>query len=436
MSAAVADPLATPGAGPVQQQVRTELAARSWRWPIIHALLALIVLGWFLPRTPEGATTFQFSLRSDIVQVPNAELPGFTTVLILGLLVVAILGAVTFLAWSRRHITVWLHVVSVIALVVAFLTWVGAGRPTIIPVTSLIAGGLALSVPLVFGAMSGILCERSGIINIAIEGQLLFGAFLAAIVASMTASAYVGMLAAPVAGALVGGLLALFTVKYHVDQIIVGVVLNVLVLGLTGFLFSTVLSGDGADLNQRLRLPDLPIPLLSDLPIVGPVLFNQSILVYLMFAGVVLLQIYLFRSRWGLRLRSVGEHPKAADTVGIDVVRTRVRSVVLGGAVAGLGGAFLTVGSGLAFGKDMSAGQGYIALAAMILGRWNPVGAVAAALLFGFARNVGNVLSSINSPVPSEILLMLPYAVTIVAVAGLVGRSRAPASINTPYIKD
>ncbi|MGC5629405.1 ABC transporter permease [Georgenia sp. Z1344] len=435
MSAAVAERDLTPDQGPIEQTTRDELAPRSWRWTIVHAVLALLVLGWFLPRTPEGATTFQFSLRNDVVQIPNVELPGFTTVLVLGLVIVAVLGVVTFLAWSRKRVTVWLQVISVLALVIAFLTWVGAGRPTIIPVTSLVAGGLALSVPLVFGAMSGILCERSGIINIAIEGQLLAGAFLAAVVASMTASAYVGMVAAPVAGALVGGLLVLFSVKYHVDQIIVGVVLNVLVLGVTGFLFSTVLSGDGTDLNQRMRLPELPIPWLSDIPIVGPVLFNQSILVYLMFAGVIALQIYLFRSRWGLRLRAVGEHPKAADTVGIDVIRTRVWSTMLGGAVAGLGGAFLTVGSGLAFGKDMSAGQGYIALAAMILGRWNPVGAVAAALLFGFAKNVGNVLSSINSPVPSEILLMLPYAVTIVAVAGLVGRVRAPAAENIPYIK-
>ncbi|MGO1509735.1 MAG: ABC transporter permease [Actinomycetaceae bacterium] len=434
MSAAVAENV-TPDAGPVRHADGEVLAPRSWRWPIIHAVLALIVLGWFLPRTPEGTTNFQFSLRSDRFQIPNAEVPGFTTVLVLGLVVVAVLAVVTFLAWTRRHVSVWLHVVSVLSLVVAFLTWVGAGRPTIIPVTSLLVGGLALSVPLVFGAMSGILCERAGIINIAIEGQLLFGAFLAAIVASMTASAYLGLLAGPVAGALVGSLLVLFSVKYHVDQIIVGVVLNVLVLGLTGFLFSTVLSGDGTDLNQRMRLPDIAIPVLSEIPVIGPVVFNQSVLVYVMFAVVVALQIYLFRSRWGLRLRSVGEHPKAADTVGIDVIRTRVRAVLLGGAVAGLGGAFLTVGSGLAFGKDMSAGQGYIALAAMILGRWNPVGAVAAALLFGFARNVGNVLSSINSPVPSEILLMLPYAVTIVAVAGLVGRVKAPASENIPYIK-
>jgi len=312
---------------------------------------------------------------------------------------------------------------------------VGAGRSTVIPVTTLLSGALALSVPLVFGALCGVVCERSGIVNIAIEGQLLGGAFLAAVVGSLTSSAYLGMIAAPIAGALVGVLLVFFAVRYWVDQIIVGVVLNVLVVGVTSFLFSTVLTEDKATWNANQRLPELPIPLLSEIPVIGPVLFRQTLLVYIMYAAVILLQIFVFRSRWGLRMRAVGEHPKAADTVGIKVNRTRVINTIFGGAIAGLGGAFFTVGSGLAFGKEMSAGQGYIALAAMILGKWNPTGAVAAALLFGFSKNLGNVLSTIGSTVPSEFLLMLPYAVTIFAVAGLVGRVRAPAAENIPYIK-
>ena len=182
-------------------------------------------------------------------------------------------------------------------------------------------------------------------------------------------------------------------------------------------------------------LPRLPIPLLSDIPVVGPVLFDQTILVYLMYALIFGLQFMLFRSRWGLRTRAVGEHPKAADTVGIKVNVRRVWNTILGGAIAGLGGAFFTVGSGLAFGREMSAGQGYIALAAMILGKWNPWGAVMAALLFGFSKNLGNVLSSIGSGVPSELLLMLPYVITILAVAGFVGRVRPPAAEGVPYTK-
>ena len=267
----------------------------------------------------------------------------------------------------------------------------------------MLIGTLFLATPLIFGALSGVVCERVGIVNIAIEGQLLAGAFLAAVVGSVTASAYLGLLAAPVAGALVGALLVFFAVRYAVNQIIVGVVLNVLVIGLTSFLFSTVLSEDSATWNTRQSLPALPIPLLSEIPVIGPVLFRQNLLVYLMYVIVILLQVFLFRSRWGLRLRAVGEHPKAADTVGLNVNRTR--------------------------------GRGYIALAAMILGRWNPKGAVAAALLFGFADNLRTLLGTIGSDVPPQLLLMTPYIVTILAVAGFAGRVRPPAAEGIPYQK-
>ncbi|MGB5935391.1 MAG: ABC transporter permease, partial [Ornithinimicrobium sp.] len=197
----------------------------------------------------------------------------------------------------------------------------------------------------------------------------------------------------------------------------------------------TVLADDKPNWNSPVPLRVIDIPLLSDIPVIGPVLFEQTILVYLMYALVIVLQFMLFRSRWGLRTRAVGEHPKAADTVGLKVNVRRVWNVILGGAIAGLGGAFFTVGSGLAFGREMSAGQGYIALAAMILGKWSPKGAVLAALLFGFSKNLGNVISTIGSSVPSEALLMLPYVITILAVAGFVGRVRPPAAEGTPYTK-
>ena len=187
--------------------------------------------------------------------------------------------------------------------------------------------------------------------------------------------------------------------------------------------------------NARQKLPDLAVPLLSDIPVLGRVLFDQNILVYIMYVVVIALQIFVFRSKWGLRMRAVGEHPKAADTVGIKVNLTRVRNTLLAGAIAGLGGAFFTVGSGLAFGKEMSAGQGYIALAAMILGKWNPKGALLAALLFGFSKSLGNTLQSIGTPVANELLLMLPYIVTVFAVAGFVGRVRPPAAEGVPYVK-
>jgi len=297
---------------------------------------------------------------------------------------------------------------------------------------TILSSALGLSVPLVYGSLAGIIGERSGTINIAIEGQLLGGAFLGAVVASACSNPWVGILAAPVAGILVALLLALFGLRYRVNQIVVGVVLNVLVSGLTGFLFSTFLSSSPS-LNRALRLPTLAVPLLSRIPIIGPVLFRQTILVYLMYAAVAALSVMLFRSRWGLRLRACGEHPKAADTVGINVMRTRVANLALAGALAGLGGAFFTVGSGLSFENDMTAGNGYIALAAMILGAWRPLGSLGAALLFGFATSVAQTLPVIGSSVSPDIISMIPYIVTILAVAGFVGKVRAPAAEGVPY---
>ena len=319
------------------------------------------------------------------------------------------------------------------ALVMSFLCWVGADSK--IPITGLLQGSLLLAVPLVFGAMAGVLCERSGVININIEGQLLVGAFLGAVVGSLMTNAYIGLLAAPIAGALLGLLLAVFATKYFVDQVVVGVVLNVLAVGLTGFMYTRFLSEEPDLWNNPPLLPTISIPVLSEIPVLGPILFDQNVIVYLMYVVVIIIQIALFKTRWGLRLRSVGEHPEAADSVGIRVNRTRFRAVILGGAVAGLGGAFFTLGSVGAFGREMTAGNGFIALAALIFGRWNPLGALAAALLFGFADNLQNVLSIIGSPIPSQFLLMLPYVVTILAVVGLVGRVRAPGADGIPFKK-
>lgn len=323
-----------------------------------------------------------------------------------------------------------------------FLVWAVAGQA--LDLGFLLQATLALAVPLVFGALSGVLSERAGVINIAIEGQLLFGAFGAALVGSMTGNPWIGMIAAPIVALFIGALLALFAVGYYVQQIIVGVVLNVFAVGFTSFLAGTIMDQDPQKFNTPLLLPNLRIPVLSDIPVVGPALFDQNILVYLMWVIVAVLTVALFRTRWGLRVRSVGEHPLAADTVGINVTKTRWSNVLLGSAVAGLGGATLTVGTNVAFAEEMSAGKGYIALAAMILGRYHPVGALCAALFFAFAtalqQNLGILSSSVPEglekvSVPSEFLAMLPYIVTLFAVAGFVGRVRVPAADGVPYVK-
>ena len=407
----------------------------SWKFPIVYTILAVVSLVFFGIIGRDGETTFRIATSGDLFAIPDVVVSSTVAGLVLSLILVVMAAASIYFATKRVTLDSWFPMVFGILFVVSFLAWAGGGSGGVIPLTTLLAGALALSVPLIFGAMCGLVGERSGIINIAIEGQLLAGAFLAAVVASVAKNPYAGLLAAPIAGALVAVVLTFFAVKYWVNQIIIGVVLNVLVVGITSFLYSTVLTQDPGLWNSRQKLPNLPIPLLSDIPVLGRVLFDQNILVYIMYVVVIALQIFVFRSKWGLRMRAVGEHPKAADTVGIKVNFTRVRNTLLAGAIAGLGGAFFTVGSGLAFGKEMSAGQGYIALAAMILGKWNPKGALFAALLFGFSKSLGNTLQSIGTPVANELLLMLPYIVTVFAVAGFVGRVRPPAAEGVPYVK-
>ncbi|WP_349828126.1 ABC transporter permease [Brevibacterium litoralis] len=414
-------------------------APRNWKMPVLYAVLALLALAVFGFGTPGGEqTVFRFASAGDFFAIPDLTVASRTTALTLSFVLVALAATALVATWQRWETGIWSARVLPIAIglffVLSLLTW-GASNRGFIDLTYLLAGALALSVPLVFGAMAGVIGERSGIINIAIEGQLLAGAFCAGVVASVMTNPYVGLIAALFGGMAVAVILVFFAVKYWVDQIIIGVVVNVLVVGLTSFLYSTVLTQDSATWNSSQPLPDLPIPVLSGIPVLGPVLFNQTVLVYLMYVIVAVLSVYIFRSRWGLRMRAIGEHPKAADTVGIHVNKWRVINTVAAGAIAGLGGAYLTVGEGLAFGKEMSAGQGYIALAAMILGRWNPVGAMCAALLFGFTKNLGNVFRSIDSPLPDDFLHMLPYIVTVFAVAGFVGRVRPPAAEGKPYAK-
>jgi simple sugar transport system permease protein len=290
-------------------------------------------------------------------------------------------------------------------------------------------------VPLILGALAGVVCERSGVINVAIEGQMLAGAFAGAMMGTVAHNAAVGIVAGMLAGALIGWILAVFAIKYLVNQVVLGVVLNLLALGLTGFLYDAVMAPNSNGFNQPGTLNPINIPGLQDIPILGPLLFQQNIIVYAAYVLIFAVDIVLFRTRWGLRTRAVGEHPKAADTVGINVRRTRYINVMIGGLLAGLAGASLTIGNSSGFVKNMTGGRGFIALAAVIFGRWSPRGAVGAALLFGFATALQTTLSFIGTPVaiPSDLLGMLPYLATLFAVAGLVGRVRAPAADGEPY---
>lgn len=420
---------------PTHQASEAELAGVrvpiSWRDPIVTTVMAALAV--LLAATSSGHSNLSFKGASAWMSDFTWTAPAQLTTGILAVIAVCVTVLVWIKAVNRQKVPGWTLIVVGVAFVFAFLVWIVADRPSAnLPVVSLLAGGLAFATPLVFGALAGVINERSGTVNIAIEGQLLFGAFAGAITASAFGSPWMGLIGAPIAGMLLAALLALFTIKYRADHIVVGVVLNMLALGVTSFIFSTLLR-DSPHLNKAMKLPPLPIPILKDIPIIGPVLFNQTILVYMMYAAVIILQFALFSTRWGLRMRSVGEKPQAADTVGIKVNSIRWHNVLLGGAVAGLGGAFFTVGQGLAFSKDMAAGNGFIALAAMILGRYNPVGALMAALLFGFSTNLGIIMQAVGGGIPAEYLLMIPYLVTILAVAGFVGAVRVPAAEGKPY---
>jgi simple sugar transport system permease protein len=292
---------------------------------------------------------------------------------------------------------------------------------------------LRATVPLILGALSGILCERSGIVNIGIEGMMLagaFGAFVAKVATNdwpLAASLLLGVLVALLVGGLMGWLHALLSIRFRMDQIISGTVLIILATGFTSYLFNRDSVAEG-------KFSAIPIPGLADIPVIGRILFDNPPITYLALILVVVVHIALFYTRWGLRTRAVGEHPRAADTVGINVNRYRYVNTIIGGMLAGLAGGFLVLEAVGQFQEGMTAGRGFIALAAMIFGNWNPFGALGASLLFGYTQALQNelLLAGITT-VPRQFVSMLPYVVTIVAVSGFVGRVRPPAAEGKVY---
>ena len=423
----------TPQPAPDAPIVLETVVVRSWKAPIAFGIFTVIAFLLFVIWHRDGNSTFRLSSDGDVIQLPTVVLPSTVTGIVVTILLAAITALSAYLVTTGKKVPLWLITVFGVLFMVGFLSWAAAGKA--IPITGLLLGTVALSVPLIFGALGGVISERVGVVNIAIEGQLLAGAFSSAFVASVTGNAFLGLVAAMIAGTLVSFLLAAFSIKYLVDQVIVGVVLNALVIGITNFFYAAILSNNSQETNFPGTLPFLPIPLLSDIPVIGDVFFNQRITTYLMFILVPLVWFILFKTRIGLRLRSVGEHPLAADTVGINVNRTRFWSVTLAGMIAGLGGAALTLGSVGAFVREMSAGQGFIALAAVILGRWNPWLTTLAALLFGFSKNFRIFAGQTGSSIPPDLIAMVPYLVTLIAVAGLVGRVVGPAASGKPYVK-
>jgi simple sugar transport system permease protein len=422
------DAALVPSDAPVERPPTEVSAARRTGFAITTVVLGLVMLVSFGLGSASGLkSTFVLNQRGEST-LPDIVLPSRATSLLLGTMVI-ILGVVQLSGLVRRR-TYLLFGIVLALFVTDLLVWAARGDST--NILGLFEGTLFKAVPLALGALAGLMCERSGVINIAIEGMLLAAAFTAALTASAADSVWVGMGSGIAIGALLGALLAVLSIRYRVDQIIGGTVLNILALGLTSFLGTRVLSRY-EHLNEPGSFRPFGIPGLKDIPFVGPLLFENTIYVYLMFLLVFGLSWALYRTRWGLRVRAVGEHPGAADTVGINVLATRYRSVILGGAIAGLAGTWFTLDAVSGFNENMTAGRGFIALAALIFGRWQPTGAFVAALLFGFTEELQGRLALLHTPIPSELLLATPYIVTIIVVAGLVGRSRPPAADGQVY---
>lgn len=400
---------------------------RSRKAGTAYVLIGLLAAAGFGALTPAGTSArFAFTPGDDGLAL---SLPATAAAVVFGLLCVVVGGLL--LGGLGKHHFGWTTAVALTALLLSFLCWQVAGKS--MPVFDTVDGTLRVSLPLILGALAGVMCERAGVINVAIEGHFLVGAFAGAFVGTLAASMWIGLLAAAVAGCLLALLLAVLAIRYLVDQVVLGVVLNVFALGLTGVLYESLMQQHPERYNHPDIFPEWTIPGLSQIPLIGPAVFQANIFVYLALAMVVVVNVALFRTRWGLRVRAVGEHPTAADTVGIRVRLVRYRNVIYGGLLAGIGGAFFTIGNVGAFSKNMTSGKGFIALAALIFGRWSPTGAFAAALLFGFADKLQEFLGSIGSPIPSQFLIMAPYLATILAVAGLVGKVRAPAADGRPY---
>ncbi len=323
--------------------------------------------------------------------------------------------------------------ICTLSLIFGFLVWQAADKS--LNLAGMLSSAVLLAVPITLGAFSGILAERSGIINISIEGMMLMASMAAAVVGSVTKNAWLGLLGGILSSIFLALILGVLSIKYKVNQTISGTVINIFSTGMTAFISQKFLQHNAA-LNNPAMFSRLPLPGLADIPLIGPILFNQNLFVYLMFLILIILQVALFQTRWGLRLRSVGEHPKAADTLGIDVIKTRYMGVILSGLVAGIAGAFFTLGSVGRFEEGMTAGKGFIGLAAMIFGNWMPLGAMGAGALFGFADAIGSKLSLLGSTIPPQFMAMAPYLITMIVLAGFIGKGQAPAAEGEPYEKE
>lgn len=400
---------------------------------IIEILIAVLIYFVFV-RSVSADVMTKFVMTPGGITVGTAGdwiIPTRLTLIILTVLCLVIGGVQLAKGFGRA--TNALVGLCGLFLVFGFLTWQTAG--TSLNLSGMLTSAVLLAVPITLGAFSGVLSERAGVINIAIEGMMLMGSMVGALVGSVANSAWVGLIGAILSSLILAAIHAVLSIKYRINQVISGTVINIFSAGMTAFLSQKFLQ-ENAALNNPPLFPRIQIPGLAHIPVLGPIFFNTNLFVYIMFILLIVIQVALFLTRWGLRLRSVGEHPKAADTLGINVIRTRYVAVLLSGIVAGIGGAFFTLGSVGRFDEGMTAGKGFIGLAAMIFGNWTPIGSLGAGFLFGFADAIGSKLSLLGSKIPAQFMAMAPYLITMILLAGFIGKGQAPAADGEPYEKE
>lgn len=385
-----------------------------------YLVLAVICFGIFTRRA--GGAGFRIS------ETGQFTLPAQGLAWALGIVLVALAAAQLYRGLGKASNLAL--ALATAAFFMSFLSWAAAGDS--FSFVGMLQDTVSRSVPITLGAIGGILSERSGVINISIEGVLLAAACTSAIAASLT-NLWLGTLAGILTGVALAAVLAVLSIRYKVDQVIVGFAINFFALGITSFISFRVLVPNRDTMNNLLPVMPVELPVLSDIPFFGQIFFVQTIFVYFSFAAVVLATWGLYRTKWGLRTRAIGEYPKAAGTLGVDVNKLRYRNLMLAGAVAGVGGAWWPIGIVGRFDQNITGGRGFIALAAVIFGRWHPVGALCGALVFALAEAVRLKIGNFDTGIPSEFLIMAPYVVTIIVVAGFIGASRAPKAAGQPY---
>lgn len=415
------------------QQNKKASSQRQITTSAVLLVMALLMFVLFARHTQPGQqATFGMNMNDNAgtIVIPDLTLPVQPS--LYALIAITVFLAGWQLARGIRSTGLLVGFVG-FAFVASFLIW--ATKDQAFNLVGMMSSSLVSATPIALAALCGVISERAAVVNIAIEGIMLISAQTGVVSATISRNLWVGLVVAILTGGVIAALHALLVIRFKVDQIVSGVAINIFATGATSFISSRYLEKNIDGLNNSGTFQTITIPLLSKIPIIGPVFFQDNIIVYLMIILVVVVHILLFYTPWGLRTRAVGEHPKAADTLGINVYLMRYVNVIIGGMIAGLGGAYFTIGSVGRFDQDMTAGKGFIGLAAMIFGKWSPIGAFSSSLIFGFADSIQVKMQILGVNIPSEFLQMTPYIVTMIVLTGLIGRALPPAADGMPYEK-